>query len=352
MTNEADRTTSERFPGGSEDLVILPLVAVALAVKIVLRFIWIVLWQLIDFLFPVLLQLMRFPLFTLRILGDGIAALLKSAARILPIGGERQAAWRELVTRHWAWIRQKISYKAFEEAVHHAFETGMAWVFRTCKALTPNAALLVLFLAVLWLPISFGIATLIHTLLIAKATSLPPWMQLGHVVATVIAKSKLLVLPVYPAAWPQAKQHPWVQATIRSWHGFTMLYLVRKTRNRYWMLDGAFARAVSASVSLAVSLGLGRLFDASLAAVNSAAAATGRGLRTIAGRAVAVLSSAPLLGTIVRHYAHHYDAANRGPAEPLSERVSEALAHWSIKFTAQYYEAREREKADRSPAKA
>ena len=40
-------------------------------------------------------------------------------------------------------------------------------------------------------------------------------MQFLHPVATVIAKSKLLVLPVYPAAWPQAKQHPFMQAMIR-----------------------------------------------------------------------------------------------------------------------------------------
>jgi hypothetical protein len=352
VTNEADRTAPEHFKGGSEDLVILPIVAIALAVKIVLWLTWIVLLQLIDFLFPVLLQLMRFPLFTLRILGDAAAGLLKGIAAILPIGSVRQAAWREFVSRHWAWIRQKISYKAFEEAVHHAFEKGMAWVFRTCKALTPNAALLVLFLAVLWLPVSFGIATVVHTILIAKATSLPPWMQLGHVVATVIAKSKLLVLPVYPAAWPQAKQHPSMQATIRSWHAFTALYLVRKTRSRYRALDGAYSRAVTSSVALATRLGLGRAFDAALSALNAAAAAIGRGLWAIAAKSVAVLSAAPLLGAIVRRYADHYDAANRRPAALLSDRVAGAVSRWSIKFSAEYYEAKEREEAAKTRAAA
>ena len=111
---------------------------------------------------------------------------------------------------------QKISYKAFEEAVHHLFESGMAWVFRKCRSLTPSAALFVISCAVLWLPISFGVATFLHAVLIAKATSLPAWMQLLHPVATIIAKSKLLVLPVYPAAWPQARQHPSVHAVIAS----------------------------------------------------------------------------------------------------------------------------------------
>jgi Flp pilus assembly protein TadB len=92
----------------------------------------------------------------------------------------RRAAWREFVSQHWAWLRQKISYKAFEEAMHHVFENGMAWVFRKCRRLTPSAALLVILGAVLWLPISFGLATLLHAVLIAKATSLPSQMRTLH----------------------------------------------------------------------------------------------------------------------------------------------------------------------------
>src|SRR6266481_2141321 len=61
---------------------------------------------------------------------------------------------------------------------------------------------------IVWLPISFGAATAMHAVLFAKLTSWPAWMQLLHPLATVIAKSKLLVLPVYPAAWPHAKKHP------------------------------------------------------------------------------------------------------------------------------------------------
>jgi hypothetical protein len=145
------------FRVGVDDLVIVPLVVVAFTVWRVLRRTFFILIDIVDFTFPILLQLMRFPLFTLRIAGDGIAALLKGVVRFLPVGGERRAAWREFVSRHWAWLRQKVSYKAFEEAVHHAFEIGMAWVFRTCRTLTPRAALLVLLGAILWLPISFAV---------------------------------------------------------------------------------------------------------------------------------------------------------------------------------------------------
>src|SRR5207249_9814468 len=69
-------------------------------------------------------------------------------------------------------------FRSFEQALHDAFEAGMAWVFRKCRRLTPTGALLVLALAVLWLPISFGTATALHASLIAQATSLPAWMQL------------------------------------------------------------------------------------------------------------------------------------------------------------------------------
>jgi hypothetical protein len=128
-----------------------------------------------------------------RIIGDGIAALLKGIVGYLPVSNTKREALREFVIRHWSWLRQKISYEAFEEAVHHAFEAGMAWVFITCSRLTPPTALLIIAGAVLWLPVSLVAATAMHAALIAQAASLPPWMQLLHPVATFIAKSKLLV---------------------------------------------------------------------------------------------------------------------------------------------------------------
>ena len=95
-------TASERFRLGTEDVVILPIAAIALIVKMVVRSAWTVLKHIIDFLFPILLQLMRFPLFTLRILGDGIAALLRGIARILPIGGERRLQLQK-IDGLWYW---------------------------------------------------------------------------------------------------------------------------------------------------------------------------------------------------------------------------------------------------------
>src|SRR5262249_7446858 len=158
-------TAPTPFSVGIDDLLIVPLVLIALALKKLWdALIWLLI-QLMDWAFPIVLQIMRFPLFTLRILGDASAALLRGVVSILPVGGDKRAAWKEAVRAGWAWLRSKISYKAFEEWLHHAFESGMAWVFKTCKGLTPNQALLVIVGAVLWLPISFGVATLMHAVL-------------------------------------------------------------------------------------------------------------------------------------------------------------------------------------------
>src|SRR5215468_9749808 len=119
------------------------------------------------------------------------------------MSGAKRDALRARVRQQWIWFRRNISYQAFEHALHHAFEAGMGWVFRRCRTLTPSRALLVIVIALLWLPISFATATALHATLIARAKSLPAWMQLLHPFATLLAKSKLLVLPVYPAAWPR-----------------------------------------------------------------------------------------------------------------------------------------------------
>ena len=353
MTNEEAPCglMSEHFRTGIEDVVILPLVAIAMIVKRVLRSALTILIHIIDFLFPILLQFMRFPLFSLRILGDAAVGLLKGIAQILPIGGLRRAAWRELISRHWASLRQKISYRAFEEAVHHAFENGMAWVFRKCRTLTPTSALLVILAAILWLPISFGVATLMHVALIAKAALLPAWMQFLHLVATIVAKSKLLVLPAYPAAWPQARRHPSVQSIIQFWRFFTTLYLVRKTRYRYREFEDIFAKAAAAPGIVVSESGLRRLFTFLLVVLNKTAALIGERLRSVAARVVAKVSAIPVFGAIVRNYKEHYDEASLRPAKPLSDRASALFSRWSIKFSADYYVNKEkREEAMKRPA--
>jgi hypothetical protein len=341
-----------RFGAGIEDLIILPLVLIALAAKNLFHATLSILVHIVDYAFPVLLQVARFPLFTARIIGDGVTALLKGVVGFLPVSGATREAWREFVSRHWSWLRQKISYKAFEEAVHHAFEGGMAWVFRKCRTLTPGGALLVIAGAILWLPISFGAATIMHAELIAKAASLPPWMQLLHPVATIIAKSKLLVLPVYPAAWPQAKKHPFVQATFRFYQFVVALHLMQKTGYRYRQMERAAADAGTVLGHAASLVGLSRLSNTLLAGFNGLAAWIGKASHAAMTRTVQGVSALPLSGAIVRSYAAHYDGADRQNAERLSEKVSGFFGRWSIKFSAEYYEAKDKSEAAKGDTRA
>ena len=192
-----------------------------------------------------------------------------------------------------------------------------------------------------------------HAVLIAKALSLPAWMQLLHPVATVIAKTKLLVLPVYPAAWPQAKQHPAMQALIRFWNYLAAHYLARKTAYRYRQTETVAAHAGDALRHTAAATGLEparqrRARRRSMQPRPGRAERPGR----IMARIVAMLSRFPMFGGIVQRYTAHYDEANRTPAAKFSDKTRGFFQRWSVKFTAEYYETKEREEAAKGAAGA
>ena len=297
MTNyhSPARTKESRFRGTLDDVIIIPLVLVTLAVNKILRFILSILMRLLDYAFPLAMQIVWLPLLAARVLGNVIVTVINGALRFLPLSETTRRQWGISIRRNWSWLRRKISYRAFEQAVHIAFESGMAWVFRKCRHLTPNTALLVILGAALWFPISFGVATAMHAVLFAKVTSWPAWMQLLHPLATVIAKSKLLVLPVYPAAWPQAKNTSFVQLLFKSYETIKRLYVIRKVGFRYRQAE-----------------------IAGIAAVEK--------LERTAGLASVV--------TWLRK-AH---VAERFGVEMPTQKLSSFFSRWSIKFSAEYYE--------------
>ena len=339
-------TAQTTIYAGLEDLIILPLAAVAVAARRIGRDLLLALVQILDWAFPIVLQIVRFPLFTIRIVGDGIAAALKGVVRLLPVSGEAREAWSQRVSEYWARLRQTFSYKAFEQALHHAFENGMAWVFRTCKTLTPGGALLVIAGAVLWLPVSFGIATVLHGVLIAKATVWPAWTQLLHPVATIIAKSKLLVLPAYPAAWPQAKQHALVQGAFRLYEYLAARYLMRKIGLRYQQTERATTDGTRVLRRSAIRIGLRQMYERLLDGLNDLAVQIGKGIRIIARLTIQGLSSLPLIGPIIQRYEKHYnEAAEQESPQKLSERIKGIYDRWSIKLSVDYYEAKDVEVA-------
>jgi hypothetical protein len=298
--NDQARTEESRFRGALDDVIIIPLVFFALAANKTLRFILSILMQLLDYAFPLAMQIIWLPLFAVRILGNVIVTVINGALRFLPISETKRRQWSISIRRNWSWLRRKISYRAFEHAVYIAFESGMAWVFRKCRHLTPNTALLVILGAVLWLPISFGAATAMHAVLFAKVTSWPAWMQLLHPLATVIAKSKLLVLPVYPAAWPQAKKHPFAQLVFKGYETIKCLYVIKKFGFRYRQAETAGVAAVE---KLERTAGL---------------AWVARWLRKA-------------------HVAEHFGV------EKPTQKLRSFFSRWSIQFSAEYYEAKERQ---------
>ena len=293
-------TNKARFRGAIDDLIIIPLACVALAANKILRFILSILMRLLDYAFPFAMQIVWLPLFAAKVLGDVIVTLTGGALRFVPLSTEKRRRLRRSIRRNWSRLRRKISYRAFEEAVHHAFEGGMSWVFRECRHLSPNTALIVILGAVLWLPISFGIATAMHAVLFAKVASWPAWTQLLHPVATVVAKSKLLVLPVYPAAWPQARKHPFVQFIFRAYEAIKRVHAIRKIGFRYRQAEIAATAAVEK-------------------------------LEGTAGFASAV--------TWLRK-AHVPEQSGIGK---YGRELRSFYARWALKFSAEYYEAKERQ---------
>lgn len=331
--------TQPGFRAGIDDAVIVPVAALGLVAKTLLRWTWSLIVHLLDHVvFPIVLQVARFVLFTFRILGDAISGLLRFVIKFLPLPQMKRQAWREAVAQVWSWMRRRLSYAAFEAFLHHIFEDGMAWVFRKCRNLSPGGAVLVILAAIVWMPSSFLLGTAAHTWLIANATTLPAWMQMLHVVAAVLPKSKLLTLPVFPAAWPQAKKHGLVQAAGRVWRFVVGLHLVQKARFRFGRLEEGMDRAAHAFGS---ALGLIRLWQAVRKLVLVAGTRFGAFVRRIARR----METLPVLGPVFRTYGEHYDRLDE-PRLLLSQKIKAFFQRWEIKFTPAYYEAKDAAKRD------
>src|SRR5262249_19024650 len=152
-----------------------------------------------------------------RSIGDGLGLFLEGVLKCLPRSSATRDAWRARRRQQRISFRRHISYQAFEDPLHHPFEAGMTWTFSTCRGLTPSGALLALGGALLLLPISFGMATALRAVPIARASSLPGSMHLPLPFATFIAKSKLPVLRVYAADWARAQEQPVVQCFFQFW---------------------------------------------------------------------------------------------------------------------------------------
>jgi hypothetical protein len=334
---------------GVLDLVVVPLAALAFAAKTILRSVLRLLVDLLDWTFPVVLQGARVPLFLTRIVGDVIAMGLSALMWLLPLSTTRRRELQAVIAREWARLRTRISYRAFEDALHHAFERGMTFVFRACRDLSPHSALLVICAAAAWFPITFGTSTVMHAFLLTHATTLPAWMQIFHFPVALMAKSKILVLPVYPAAWPQAKRHWFVLRIQGLLHTFKRFAVIRRLALRYRQTELRADRLHRFVVDVVVSNALYRASATAFGRSREAAIFCAGGLGRTARHVTALASRLCLIGPYVRGLVARFSrTAPRRTTKP-SEKIRLVYKRWAVKFTPGYYEAKERRVA-RSPS--
>jgi hypothetical protein len=105
---------------------------------------------------------------------------------------------------------------------------------------------------------------------------------------------------VYPAAWPQARKHPFVQRVFKSYEIIRRLYVIKKIGFRYRQAESAGVAAVER-------------------------------LERTAGLASAI------------RWLRGAHVAERFGVEKPTQKLRTFFSRWSIQFSAEYYEAKERQ---------
>ena len=86
-------TKESRFRGSLDDAIIIPLAVAALAANKILRFILSILMRLLDYAFPLAMQIVWLPLFAARVLGGVIVAAISGALRLVPLSETNRRRW-------------------------------------------------------------------------------------------------------------------------------------------------------------------------------------------------------------------------------------------------------------------
>src|SRR6202049_446151 len=86
-------TKESLFLCSLDDVIIIPLVFVTLAANKILRFILSILMRLLDYAFPVAMQLVWLPLFAAKVLGNVIVTVINGALRFFPLSETKRRQW-------------------------------------------------------------------------------------------------------------------------------------------------------------------------------------------------------------------------------------------------------------------
>ena len=168
-----------------------------------------------------------------------------------------------------------------------------------------DTALLVILGAVLWFPISFAVATAMHAVLFAKLTSWPAWMQILHPLERSSPRPSYWCYQCTRQRGHRPKKLS--QVVFKSCKALKSLYLVKKVGFRYWQAGIAGTAA----------------FDS---------------LERIAG-----------ITSVVRWLRNAHVAKHLGVEKP-TQKLRSFFLRWSIKFSVEYYEAKERQAASYQPS--
>src|SRR5436190_23787766 len=96
--------SKKAFRAGLEDLIIVPLVGLGLALKLLAQAVLLVLVRILDFSFPLVMQLVRLPLFLARIVGDALIAIASGTVKLLPLRDENREEWRTYIGEKWRYL--------------------------------------------------------------------------------------------------------------------------------------------------------------------------------------------------------------------------------------------------------
>jgi hypothetical protein len=124
---------------------------------------------------------------------------------------------------------------------------------------------------------------------------------------------------------------------------------MQKTAYRYRQTERAVAERADVLGRTAALVGLSYLSSTLFAGFNNLAAWTGKAWRAAMTRILQGVSRLPLIGWMIGSYAAFYDGANQQHTEPFSKSVSGFFGRWSIKFSAEYYEAKEQDEHAKEP---
>jgi hypothetical protein len=133
-----------------------------------------------------------------------------------------------------------------------------------------------------------------------------------------------------------------VQASFRVYEYLAARDLMRKIGFRYRQTERAATDGTRVLRRSARRTGLRQLSGRLRDGLNDLAAWLGQAMRAMTTGAMQGLSSLPLTGPIIRRYQTHYEAAaEQESPQKLSEKVKGYFERWSIKFSAEYYEAKD-----------